>query len=107
VANAYTVAVTNGGGGALSGNSGVLTVVLPPYSITGVSLSSSNIVMSIVSSNSFDTTNAWTLQTNSVVTGPYADDPSPTFTTTGGGNFSVTTTNISNSQMFYRLHHVP
>jgi hypothetical protein len=100
----YTVGVTNGGGGVVS-SAGVLTVTEPQPSISAaVSLSGGNVALSFTSANGSDTTSAFILQSSPVATGPYTNTPG-TFTTTGGGNFQVTSPQTSSTNMFYRLLH--
>ena len=104
VANSYTAAVGNSGGTTIS-SAGVLTVTFSPYTVTGVSLSGGNVVMSFTSDNSYDTTNAFILQSSGDLLATFTNTPG-TFTLTGGV-FSVTATNSSDAQMFYRLMHAP
>jgi hypothetical protein len=113
-ANAYTVGVTNAAGGSIS-SAGVLTVSVPPPNIAtiSVSLTTSNVTLTFSTTNQFDNTSAWMLQSAPVVTGPFTNDPSATFSNLGGGNFSVKTASCclgSSGQdgvSFYRLLHVP
>jgi hypothetical protein len=95
--------VTNSASGVLS-SSAQVTVVLQPYQFTGINYSPSGVALSLTSSNSWDTTNAFTLQSAGDVTGPYTNDTTATFSVSGGG-FSVTATNVSDTQKFYRLTH--
>jgi hypothetical protein len=105
-ANSYTAGVTNSAGGTIS-SAGILTVSVPPPTITLVTFTTTNIGLSFTSTNSFDTTNAFLLLNSEVVTGPYTTNTSATYTFSGGV-FQVNTTNTgSSSNMFYRLQHVP
>jgi hypothetical protein len=98
----YNVAVTNVGGGVLS-SPGTLTVSILPHAVTGISVSPSGVVISFVSSNSFDNPSAFTLQSAGIVDGPYTNAPG-TITTTGGG-FQVTSPYTGAATLFYRLNH--
>src|SRR5262249_55423592 len=71
-ANAYTVGVTNAAGGTIS-SAGILTVLVPPPNLTQVAVTSSNVTLSFTTTNGFDTTSAWTLQSAGDVTGPYTN----------------------------------
>jgi hypothetical protein len=100
----YNVAVTNAAGGTLSSSS-TLNVVLLPHQVTGITVTSSNVVMAFTSSNSFDNTSGFTLQSAGAVTGPYTNTASTVFQTTGPGAFQVTAPNNGDQQLFYRLVH--
>ncbi|MEO5804029.1 MAG: immunoglobulin domain-containing protein [Verrucomicrobiota bacterium] len=100
----YTVGVTNAVGSTLS-TVGTLTVFIPAptFAPGAVSLVGSDVVMSFGSTNIYDGTNAFTLQSSAVVEGPYTNTPA-TFTTSGGGTFQVTTPQAGGN-VFYRLMH--
>lgn len=102
-AGTYTVGVTNSSGNAVS-SPAVLTVSIPAptFSSAAISLSGGNLVLSFSSSNSFDTTNAFILQSSPVVTGPYTNTPA-SFSGTPG-KFQVTAP-AKGTDMFYRLAH--
>jgi hypothetical protein len=104
-AGTYTVGVTNGTG-VLAVNSVILTVSVPPPTFTpgGASLVGGNMLLAFSSSNSYDTTNAFILQSCAIVNGTYTNTPA-TFTTSGTGLFQVSTPQ-SDPGMFYRLAHV-
>lgn len=99
----YTASVTNPGGSVVS-SGGALTVLVPPPSISpAVGVGSPNVTLTFTSTNSTDTSSAFTLQSSPVVTGPYTNTPG-TFTGSGG-SFQVTTPTTTNTSMFYRLLH--
>jgi len=100
----YNVGVTNAAGGTLS-SAGTLNVVLLPHSVTGITVTSSNVVMTFTSANSSDNTSGFTLQSAGDVTGPYTNTASSVFQTTGPGAFQVTAPNNGDQQLFYRLVH--
>jgi hypothetical protein len=100
-AASYTVGVTNGAG--LVSSAGVLTVVQP--SISAVSVVGPNVVLMFGSPNSvLDTTNAFTLQSAGVVTGPYTNNYTGSYTTAGASLIQVTVPRTGET-MFYRLVH--
>lgn len=101
----YTVGVTNGTG--VLSSAGVLKVLPPQPTFTpgGASVVGLNMVLSFSSLNTADTTSEFILQSAGVVTGPYTNDPSASFTTSGPGLFQVTVPQTGNG-MFYRLVHV-
>jgi hypothetical protein len=98
----YNVGVTNGANGAIS-SPGLLTVLVPPPTITATILTGGNVVMSFSTTNGFDNTNAFTLQSAPVVTGPYTNTPA-IFTGNTGGPFQVTVPRTGGT-VFYRLLH--
>ena len=100
----YTVGVTNSVGGTLS-SPGVLTVLIPAptFSPATASFVGTNVVLSFVSTNIYDTTNAFNLQSSTVVEGPYTNTPA-SFTTPGDGTFQVTTPQGGTNE-FYKLMH--
>jgi hypothetical protein len=101
-ATSYTAGVTNSTGGVLS-SAGVLTVSVPPPAFTHIGLSAGDVTLSFISTNSFDTTNAFILLSSPVVTGPYTNTPA-TFTGSAGSlQVTVPETGLS---MFYQLLHV-
>ena len=100
-AASYTVTVTNAVGTATSSNA-TLTVEIPPPTMSTVSMVDTNVVLSFSSTNIYDTTNAFILQSSPVVEGPYTNT-SATFTTNNSG-FEVTAPQ-SSTNMFYRLLH--
>jgi Immunoglobulin I-set domain len=105
-AASYTCGVTNSAGGVLS-SAGVLTVSVPPPTFTGISVNGTSVVMGFGSTNSSDTTNAFKLFSSPVVTGPYTNNTSASFTTNGSGGFIVTAPQTSSTNMFYILEHNP
>lgn len=100
-AGTYTAGATNGSVGALSGPA-VLTVLIPAPTITSATISSGNILLAFSSTNSFDNTNAFILQSSSVVTGPFTNT-SASFSGTPG-SFRITAP-VTGVDMFYRLVH--
>ena len=100
--NNYTVGVTNGVSGVL-GTSGSLTVIVPPPGFTNAVVSGGIVTLSFSTTNTFDTTSAFILQSAGDVTGPYTNTPA-TFTGSAG-SFQVTAPQTGD-KMFYRLLHV-
>ena len=86
---------------------GTLTVLVPPPNMSNiVSVIGGSTTIKFGSTNAFDTTNAFILQSCGVVNGTYTNVlPVPVFSVSGGG-FQVTTPNTSSDTMFYRLLHV-
>ncbi len=97
----YTVGITNIVGSTAS-STGILAVLIPAPTFSTVSLVGTNVVLSFSSTNAYDTTNAFTLQSSAIVQGPYTNTPA-TFTISGGG-FEVTAPQ-SGTNVFYRLLH--
>jgi hypothetical protein len=103
-AASYIVGVTNAGGGNFS-TLGVLTIKVPAPKISTITSSNGNVTLSVTSTNAFDTTNSFTLQSSGVVTGPYTNDTSASFTGSNG-SFQITVPHTGDA-MFYRLIHAP
>ena len=102
-AGSYTVGVTNAAGGAVS-STGVLTITVPaPSFSTVVPDGSGNLTLTFGSTNGFDTTNAFILQSSANVAGPYTNTPA-TFVPGPAGSFQVTVPPVG-VNMFYRLRH--
>ncbi len=101
----YTVGVTNVVGSTTS-TTGTLFVFIPSptFSPPTVTIVGTNVMMSFVSTNIFDTTNAFKLLSSTVVTGPYTTNTAASFITAGAGTFQVTAP-LGGSNMFYRLQH--
>ena len=97
----YTVGITNIVGSTAS-STGILAVLIPAPTFSTVSLVGTNVVLSFSSTNAYDTTNAFTLQSSAIVQGPYTNTPA-TFTISGGG-FEVIAPQ-SGTNVFYRLLH--
>lgn len=100
--NNYAAGVTNGFSGVLS-TTGALTVIVAPPAFTNAVVSGGIMTMSFSTTNAFDTTSAFILQSAGVVTGPYTNTPA-TFTGSAGA-FQVTAPQTGD-QMYYRLLHV-
>ena len=100
--NNYTTGVTNIGGGVLS-TTAALTVIVPPPGFTNAVVSGGIVTLSFSTTNTFDTTSAFILQSAGDVTGPYTNTPA-TFTGSAGA-FQVTAPQTGD-KMFYRLLHV-
>ena len=98
----YTAGVTNSEGGAIS-SAGVLTVLVPPPTFSTVKLAGTDLVLSFTSTNIYDTTNAFILQSSPVVEGPYTNSPASFIFTNNA--FQVTVPEVGGN-MFYRLLHV-
>jgi hypothetical protein len=101
-AGVYTVGVTNSVAGVLS-STGNLVVQVPPPTFGPASLSGGNVNLSFTSSNPYDTTNAFILQSAPVVEGPYTNTPA---TVTSNGTFQILIPK-GDGNMFYKLQHVP
>jgi len=97
----YTVAVTNASGGLAP--SATLTVLASSPTITTMSLVGTNAVMAFTTSNPFDNAGSFTLQSATIVQGPYVN----TAATLSGTNptFQYTVPLGTNSTMFYRIKH--
>jgi len=97
----YTVAVTNASGGLAP--SATLTVLASSPTITTMSLVGTNAVMAFTTSNPFDNAGSFTLQSATIVQGPYAN----TAATLSGANptFQYTVPLGTNPTMFYRIKH--
>jgi hypothetical protein len=97
----YTAAVTNAGGGATA--NGVLVEFTPAPQLTGVSVVGGNTVLSLTSTNGFDKTASFTLQSAGDVTGPYTNNTTGAFTGSNG-SFQITIP-ATGDRMFYRVLH--
>ena len=97
----YTASVTNVAGTNLSG-AGVLTVIVPAPTFSTVVNNGANVVLSFGSTNAFDNTNGFILQSTPDLTLSFTNSAA-TFTTNAGG-FQVTVPQ-NGSNMFYRLLH--
>jgi Immunoglobulin domain len=102
-ASTYTAGVTNAAGGVVSSSGGTLTVLVPPPTLSPAVGVGSPVTLTFTSTNSTDTSSAYTLQSSPTVDGPYTNTPG-TFTGSGG-SFQVTTPATTNTSMFYRLLH--
>ena len=103
-AASYTVGVTNGIAGVVSG-AGTLKVIVPAPAFSTVTLTpdGSEAVLAFGSTNVYDTTNAFILQSSAVVQGPYTNTPA---TVSSNGTFQILVPQAGGN-MFYRLLHVP
>ncbi len=98
----YTVGVTNVAG--ITSSAGVLTVFVPPPTIgTAPGLGGGHLSFNFTSTNGFDKTNTFTLQSSTVATGPYTNATGSTITGSAG-NFNVTVPQPTNT-LYYRLKH--
>ena len=96
----YSVAVSNPAGTVTP--SATLTVNAPPPTFSTISIAGTNVVMGFSTSNPFDNTGSFTLQSAGLVQGPYTNAPG---TVTGGsGTFQITSPQTGET-MFYRLKH--
>jgi hypothetical protein len=87
--------------------SNLQVVSLPPptvLSITGITISGANVVITFTSTGASDTTASFTLESSSVVNGTYAIDTTATYTQLGPGAFQVTYPKNGPSE-FYRIKH--
>jgi len=100
-AASYTVGVTNSSGGTLS-SAGVLTISVPAPTFTTAGLSGANLLLKFTSPNSFDTTNAFILQSSPVVTGPYTNFPASFSGSPAAFQVAVP---VTGGDRFYRLLH--
>jgi len=98
----YTVGVTNSAGGVIS-SAGILSVDTPSPSIATVSVSGGNVTLSVTSTNAYDNSSAFILQSSGNVMGPYTNNTSAVFTGSSG-SFQVTVPQTGDT-MFYRLQH--
>jgi hypothetical protein len=98
----YNAGVTNLDGGSIS-SAGVLTVLVPPPTFSAVALAGTDLLLSFTSTNIYDTTNAFILQSSPVVEGPYTNSPASFIFTNNA--FQVTVPQVGGN-MFYRLLHV-
>jgi len=99
---ATNTAITNGVNFAVA-QAAVLGITNPPPTITSISASGGNTTMHFTSVNQNDSGASYTLQSAGVVTGPYTNDPSATFSGTYPNLQVVAPQN--GDQMFYRLLH--
>ncbi len=99
----YTVFVTNSLGGVTRSTGSLILAVPPPVFTPTVVLNDGNAVLSFSSSNPFDTTNAFILQTSLTAAGPFTDTTA-SFATNGVG-FKATVPRATGNA-FYRLRHV-
>jgi hypothetical protein len=97
----YWTAVTNSGGFVIP-QAATLTVATPPYSFGTITSAGANVSMGFTSSNPFDTSSAFILQSAGLVTGPYTNNPAAITGT--NPNFLVNVVKTGD-QMFYRLKH--
>ena len=96
----YSVAVSNPAGTVTP--SATLTVIAPPPTFSTISIAGTNVVMGFSTSNPYDNTGSFTLQSAGLVQGPYTNAPG---TVTGGsGTFQITSPQTGET-MFYRLKH--
>jgi hypothetical protein len=100
-AGAYTVLVTNAAG--VISNSATLTVIIPPSpDITDFTLNGTNASFVFTSTDIYDTTNSFTLQSSTNVTGPYTDVS--TSITNSGDSYYITLPKGGPTE-FYRIIH--
>lgn len=101
-ANTYTIVVSNTFGSAAT-NSATLTVIIPTQpTFTGITYVQTNANLQFTSTDIYDTTNSFTLQSSTVVTGPYTNTPATV--TFSGGVFQIVLPQ-TNATKFYRLLH--
>ena len=83
--------------------SATLTVTAPQPHITSVSIVGGNAVGNFTTSNLFDNTGSFTLQSSQDVRGPYVNVAAGF--TGGSGTFQFTVPTAANATTFYRLIH--
>ncbi|HEV2329029.1 MAG TPA: immunoglobulin domain-containing protein [Verrucomicrobiae bacterium] len=96
----YSVAAVNAAGTVTPG--ATLTVTAPQPDITSVSRAGTNTVMSFTTTDPYDNTGSFTLQSSINVQGPYVNT---TGVLVGGSGVFQFTTPGTNATMFYRLVH--
>jgi len=98
--------VTNSGIGLLTPAAN-LVVLVPAPTITNTAVAGGIVRLSFASTNQYDNTNGFVLQScgNLQPTPAWTNNPNATWTGSAG-SFQVTTPTTGNL-MFYRLHHVP
>jgi hypothetical protein len=97
----YWNAVTNVAGFVIP-PAATLTIVTPPYQFSTISNAGPSVSLSFSSSNPFDTSSAFILQSAGIVTGPYTNNPT---TITGTNPNFLVSVPKTGDQMFYRLKH--
>lgn len=102
-AGTYTAGVTNAAGGILS-SSGLLVEVTPSPTIGMMAIATGSLTLPFTSSNPYDTSSSFYLETSGVVTGPYVLDPSAIFSGTYP-NFQVAVSVGNETNTFLRLRH--
>jgi len=101
-ANIYTLVSSNATGSAVT-NTLTLTVVIPPQpTFTGITYSQGNATLQFTSTDIYDITNSFILQSSTVVTGPYTNTPATV--TFSGGVFQIVLPQ-TDATRFYRLLH--
>lgn len=100
-AGTYSVAVANTAGAVTP--SATLTVSAPQPVISNVSIAGTNAVLNFTTTNPYDNTGSFTLQSSKVVQGPYTNTAAVLVGGSGAFQFSVPLT--TNATMFYRLQH--
>lgn len=104
-AGSYTVGVTNSAGGTLS-SAGVLSSVTPPPTIGAVSAAPpGSLTAPFTSTNPFDTSSSFYVETAGAVTGPFALNPAGAFSGTYP-NFQVVVPVGNTTNTFLRLRHL-
>jgi hypothetical protein len=97
----YSVLVTNLSGSTTS-TMGALVVYVPQPTFTGASPGGTT--FAFTSTNSYDTSNSFTLLSSPTAVGPYTNAVGATFSGSAG-SFSVTIPQPNSSNMFYELLH--
>jgi hypothetical protein len=84
-----------------------LASLLPPVvTISSITISGGNVVITFTTSSASDTTSSFTLRSSGTVNGTYTDvNPAATISSLGSNKFQATTPYIVGSQEFYRIHH--
>ncbi len=101
----YSAAVDNPAGSIVSGI-GTLSVLVPPSTVSSVSVSGGNATLAFTSPNPNDTSAAFILQSAGIVTGPYTNNAGGVFSGPVGGPFQVVVPTGAGDTLFYRLLHV-
>jgi len=98
----YTVSVANAAGSVAP--SATLTVLAASPTFSTVAISGTNELLNFTTTDPYDNTGSFTLQSSGVVNGPYTNVPGTTLT--GGAEaFQFKVPYLTNSAMFYRLMH--
>lgn len=97
----YQVLATNIAG--MASNGMTLTVIIPPApTITGISLSGTNAILSVTNNDIYDTASSFILQSSTNVAGPYSNVTSVISNAAGGFEITVP---LKGPTEFYRVEH--
>jgi hypothetical protein len=101
-ANIYTIVVSNSVGSAATNTASLAVIVPPPPTFTGIAYNQTNATLKFTSTDIYDITNSFLLQSSTVVTGLYTNTPATV--TFSGGVFQIVLPQ-TNATRFYRLLH--